>query len=209
MRCCLWPGSLIFLFTLWVAWHNVPSDRSSSPWVSAITSIVPLRPVGIPGFRGGSDTLDSLGSSAVWFYHGVRCHCNVLCDCQRGLSCCYQLLPAGSLILLVGLSFNWHSVPSGLSSSPWVSATATIVHLHPVRFTGFSSGSFGFSTSLSLRVFAMWPPFRVESVSVLDRNVGSSFTFLVFGWSLRAEVSLTGRVCLSSLSVRRLFAHLP
>ena len=41
---------------------------------------------------------------------------------------------------------------------PGFSATATIVHLHPVRFTGFGSGSFGFSASLSRRVFAMWPP---------------------------------------------------
>ena len=83
-------------------------------------------------------------------------------------------------------------MPRGLSSSPWVSATATIIHLHPVRITGFSSGSFGFSASLSSRVFAMWPPFRVESVSVLDQDKGSSYTFLVFGWSLRDEVTLTG-----------------
>ena len=40
-------------------------------------------------------------------------------------------------------------MPSGLSSSPWVSATATIVHLRPVRITGFSSGFFGFSASIS------------------------------------------------------------
>ena len=69
--------------------------------------------------------------------------------------------------------------------------------------------SFGFSASFSLRVFAMRPPFRVESVSFLDRNEGSSSTFLVFGWSLRDEVTLTGRVCLRSRLERRLFAHLP
>ena len=61
------------------------SGRSSSPWVSAIASIVPLCPVSVTGFRGGSDTLDSLGVSAVWFCHDIRCHCGVLCDCQRGL----------------------------------------------------------------------------------------------------------------------------
>ena len=81
---------------------------------------------------------------------------------------------------------------------PGFSATATIVHLHPVRITGFGCGSFGFSASLSRRVFAMWPPFQVESVSVLDRDDGSSSAFLVFGWSLRDEVTLTGRDCLSS-----------
>ena len=100
-------------------------------------------------------------------------------------------------------------MPCGLSSSPWVSATATIVHLHPVSITGYGNGSFGFSASLSRRVFAMWSPFRVESVSVLDRREGSSSTFLVFGWSLHGEVTLTGRVCLRSRSERRLFAHLP
>ena len=89
---------------------------------------------------------------------------------------------------------------------PGFSATATIVHLHPIRITGFGCGSFGFSASLSRRVFAMWPPFRVRSVSVLDRDEGSSSAFLVFGWGLRDEVTLTGRVCLSSRSERRLFA---
>ena len=43
------------------------------------------------------------------------------------------------------------------------------------------------------------PPFRVESVSVLDRDEGSSSTFLVFGWGLRDEVTLTGRVCFISI----------
>ena len=89
---------------------------------------------------------------------------------------------------------------------PGFSTTATIVHLHPVCITGFGCGSFGFSASLSRRVFAMWPPFRVESVSVLDRDEGSSSAFLVFGWSLRDEVTLMGRVCLSSRSERRLCA---
>ena len=55
----------------------------------------------------------------------------------------------------------------------------------------------------------MWPPFQAESVSVLDRDEGSSSAFLVFGWSLRDEVTLTGRVCLSSRLERRLFALLP
>ena len=69
--------------------------------------------------------------------------------------------------------------------------------------------SFGLSTSVSHQLFAMRSPFRVESVSVLDRNEDSSSTFLVFGWSLRDEVTLSGRVCLRSRSGRRLFVHLP
>ena len=55
----------------------------------------------------------------------------------------------------------------------------------------------------------MRSPDRVESVSVLDRNEGSYYTFLVFGGILRGEVTLTGRVFLRSLSERRLFVHLP
>ena len=69
--------------------------------------------------------------------------------------------------------------------------------------------SFGFSASLSLRVFAMRSPCRVESLSVFDRNKGSYYTFLVLGRSLRDEVTLTGRVFLRSRSERRLFEHLP
>ena len=69
--------------------------------------------------------------------------------------------------------------------------------------------SFGLSASVSHKVFAMRSPFRVESVSVLDRNDNSSSTFLVFGLSLRDEVTLSGRVCLRSRSERRLFEHLP
>ena len=52
-------------------------------------------------------------------------------------------------------------------------------------------------------------PFQVEPVSVLDWNEGSSSTFLVFGWSLRDGVTLSGRFCLRSRSERRLFTHLP
>ena len=66
------------------------------------------------------------------------------------------------------------------------------------------------SASVSRQVFAMRSPFRVESVSVLDRNEDySSSTFLMFGWSLHDGVTLSGRVCLRSQSERRLFAHLP
>ena len=69
--------------------------------------------------------------------------------------------------------------------------------------------SFGVSASISVRVFAMRSPFLVGSVSVLDQNEGSSSTFLVFGRSLRDEVTLTGRVFLRPRSERRLFTHLP
>ena len=124
-------------------------------------------------------------------------------------------LPSGSVLAFAVTAVFYAtvsealSVACGLSSSPWVSATAPVVLLHPVSITGYNNGSFGFSASLSRRVFSMWSPLRVESVSVLYRSDDSSSTFLVFGWSLHDEVTLTGRVCLRSRSERRLFAHLP
>ena len=42
----------------------------------------------------------------------------------------------------------------------------------------------------------MRSPFRVGSVSVLDRNEGSYYTFLVWGRNLRNGVTLLGRVFL-------------
>ena len=56
----------------------------------------------------------------------------------------------------------------------------------------------------------MGSPFRVGSVSVLDRNEGSSSTFLVYGLSLRDGVTLLGRG-LSQISIGRktFFAHPP
>ena len=46
----------------------------------------------------------------------------------------------------------------------------------------------------------MRSPCWVESVSVLDRNEGSYYTFLVFDKSLRNGVTLLGRV-LSQISI--------
>ena len=67
---------------------------------------------------------------------------------------------------------------------------ASIYTLSALRFTVMVlSGSL-----LWRRVFAMWSPFRVESVLVLDRSDGFSPTFLVFGWCRHDEVTLTSRV---------------
>ena len=96
-------------------------------------------------------------------------------------------------------------VPRQLIGSGVCSPASTICPPSRVR----KQRSFGFSASISLRVFAMRSPFRVESVSVLDRNEGSSYTFLVFGRRLRDEVNLTGRVFLRPRLEQRLFAHLP
>ena len=83
VACGLDPSSYLLPF----GWNDTMCRVAGPllPGVSAIAGIVPLRPVSIAGFSVGSDTLASLGASAVWFCLGSRCHCGVLCDCQRGL----------------------------------------------------------------------------------------------------------------------------
>ena len=114
---------------------------------------------------------------------------------------CWSRVHGRSSAGLSSVSDRFVVVPCQLVGSGVCSPASTICP--PSRV--MKQHSFGFSASLSRRVFAMRSPFRVESVSVLDRNEGSSSTFLVFGWSLRDEVTLTGRVFLRSRSERRLF----
>ena len=158
-------------------------------------------------------------------------HSGVLCDASWGpplfprslrcsLASCLAALPFASLPLV---SHPWMVLSwSHLMSLSSVSDRFVVVPRRLVGLGGCSPASpncppsrvrrqrsFGFSASLSLRVFTMRSPFRVESVSVLDWNEGSDYTFLVFGRSLCYEVTLTGRVFLRSRSKRRLLEHLP
>ena len=109
------------------------------------------------------------------------------------------------LMSLSSVSDRFLVLPRQLVGSGVCSPASTICPPSSV----VKQSSFGLSASVSHRVFAMRSPFGVESVSVLDGNEDSSSTFLVFGWSLRDEVTLSGRVCLRSRSERRLFSHLP
>ena len=139
---------------------------------------------------------------------------------RRSLASCLAALPFASLPLvsrpwavlswphlssLISVRDRLMVVPRQLIGSgvcPPASPICPPSHLMKQR-------SFGFSASISLRVFAMRSSLGVESVSVLDRNEGSSYTFLVFGWCLRNGVTLAGRVFLRPRSERRLFALLP
>ena len=108
------------------------------------------------------------------------------------------------------LSLSSVSVRSWCYRASWL-ARGCIPLLRPFALLlafcgGVPSGSLLW---FSRQVFAMGSSFRVEPVSVLDRNEDSSPTFLVFGWSLRDGVTLSSRFCLRSRSERRLFAHLP
>ena len=56
----------------------------------------------------------------------------------------------------------------------------------------------------------MGSPFRVGSVSILDRIEGSCFTFLVYASSLRDGVTLSGRGLFQvSIEMKTCLAHLP
>ena len=158
-------------------------------------------------------------------------HSDVLCDAswgpplfprslRRSLASCLAALPFASLPLVSRpwMVLSW----SHLMNLSSVSDRFVVVLHQLVGLEGCSPASpncppsrvrkqrsFGFSASLSLQVFAMRSPLLVESVSVLDRNDGSYYTFLVFGRSLRDEVTLTGRVFLGSRSERRLFGIYP
>ena len=170
--------------------------------------VVPLR--SLTSSHSGVLCDASLGPPPILFPRSLRC----------SLASCLVALPFASLPLV---SRPWTVLSwSHLMSLSSVSDRFVVVPRQLVGLGGCSPASpncppslvrkqrsFGFSASLSLRVFAMRSPFRVESVSVLDRNDGSYYTFLVFGRSLRNEVALTGRVFLRSRSERRLFEHLP
>ena len=149
----------------------------------------------------------SLGVSAVWFCHGGRRHCGVLCDCRRGLVLLLSAVagwfppltswPLGYLTRYAEwpVLFSLGVPPPLLSSISTLSALQVSVVV--------PSGSL-----LHYRVESSrcGPPFRVESVSVLDRDEGSSSAFLVFGWSLCVEVALTGRVSWFSIGTTTLSA---
>ena len=109
------------------------------------------------------------------------------------------------LMSLSSVSDRFVVLPRQLVGSGVCSLASTICPTSSV----VKRSSFGLSALVSHQAFMMKSPFRVKSVSVLDRNEDSSSTFLVFGWSLRDEVTLLGRICLGSRSERGLFAHLP
>ena len=106
------------------------------------------------------------------------------------------------LMSLSSVSGRFVVLPRQLVGSGVCSPASTIYPPSSVA----KQSSFGLSASVSHRVFALRSPFRVESVSVLDRNEDSSSTFLVWGWSLRDEVTLSGRVCLISIGTKTLRA---
>ena len=96
--------------------------------------------------------------------------------------------------LLCGVSALWVDrlmvVPRQLVALGEYSPASPICPASHVR----KHRSFGFSAPLSRWVFAMRSPCWVGSVSVLDRNEVSYYTFLVFSRSLRDGVTLLGRV---------------
>ena len=108
---------------------------------------------------------------------------------QRSLASCLAALPFASLPLV---------------SRPWM-----VLSWSPLMSLSSVSDRFVVVPRQLVGLFAMRSPFRVTPVSVLGRNDGSYYTFLVSGRSLRDEVTFTGRVFLRSRSERRLFGIYP
>ena len=73
IRSCRWPGSLVLLVSLSFC-LSLPVCLRCSPDSMVPACIAPLRLVCNPGYHNGSDTLATLGSSAVGF-----CPSGVLC----------------------------------------------------------------------------------------------------------------------------------
>ena len=88
------------------------------------------------------------------------------------------------------LSLGSVSVRSWCYRASWLARVCSPASPNCPSSSVVKRSSFGLSASVSRQVFAMRSPCRVESVSILDWNEDSSSTFLVFGWSLRDEVTL-------------------
>ena len=95
--------------------HQVPPFGSvtacllrCSPDSAVPACIAPLHPVCNPGYRNGSDTLATLGSSAVGFCPSFRCPCSVLCACQQELVLMISAVACGLDPSSYLLPFGWN-----------------------------------------------------------------------------------------------------
>ena len=199
----MWVGSSSSLSGLSTVDSFPVFSRVLSPGVvMALTHGFQLRQ---PGRLVASGSSELEAAQSFPLHSLASSHSGVLCDASWGpplfprslwgsLASCLAALPFASLPLV---SCPWTVLSwSHLMSLSSVSDHFVVVPRQLVGLGGCSPAlpncppsrfrrqrSFGFSVSLSLQVFAMRSPFQVESVSVLNRNEGSYYTFLVFGRS--------------------------
>ena len=88
--------------------QSLPVCLRCSPDSTVLACIAPLHPVCNPGYRNGSDTLATLGYSAVRFCPGFRCPCGVLCACQRELVLMISAVACGLDPSSYLLPFGWN-----------------------------------------------------------------------------------------------------
>ena len=86
----------------------LPVCLRCSPDSTVPACIAPIHPVCNPGYRNGSDTLATLGSSAVGFCPSFRCPCGVLCACQRELVLMLSAVACGLDPSSYLLPFGWN-----------------------------------------------------------------------------------------------------
>ena len=88
--------------------QSLPVCLRCSPDSTVPTCIAPLHHVCNPGYRNGSDTLATLGSSTVGFCPSFRCPCGVLCACQRELVLMIYAVACGLDPSSYLLPFGWN-----------------------------------------------------------------------------------------------------
>ena len=97
--------------------QSLPVCLRCSPDSAGPACIAPLHPVCNPGWRNGSDTLATLGSSAVGFCSSFRCPCGVLCACQQELVLMISAVACGLDPSSYLLPFGWNGTMCQVAGS--------------------------------------------------------------------------------------------
>ena len=146
--------------------QSLPVCLRCSPGSAVPACIAPLHPVCIPGHRNGSDTLATLGSSAVGFCPSFRCPFGVLCACQRELVLMLSAVACGLDPSSYLLPFWWND---------------TLCRVAGPLLPGFPpslvSSLYALSAlEVSVVVPILWPPSaRLQSGSVMAVAVSAVF----------------------------------
>ena len=146
--------------------QSLPVCLRCSPDSTVPACIAPLHPVCNPGSRSGSDTLATLGSSAVWFCPSFRCPCGVLCACQRELVLMMSAVACGLDPLSCLLPFGWNDTMCRVAGP-----------LLPGLPPSLASSLYALSAlQVSVVVLIHWPPsVHLPSGSVMAVTVTAVF----------------------------------
>ena len=153
IRSCRWPGSLVLLVSL-SFWLSVTFWFSPCLSVSGVHQTVRSLPVSPhyypvcnPGYHNGSDTLATLGSSAVGFCPIFRCPCGVMCAWQWELVLMISNFACGLDPSSYLLPFGWNDTmcrvagpllpgfPPSLASSLYTLSALQVSVVVPIRWT--------------------------------------------------------------------------